>query len=420
MSRLVVAARGVGKRYQLGETLSFDLLQERISDHVRQVFGRANGGGGVAAAREFWALKDVTFDVHEGEVLGIVGRNGAGKSTLLKVLSRITDPTEGEVRLRGRVASLLEVGTGFHKELTGRENVFLNGAILGMSRGEIRAKFKEIVEFAGVETFIDTPVKRYSSGMTVRLAFAVAAHLEPEVLLIDEVLAVGDAEFQRRCLAKLDDVAATGRTILFVSHNLVALEALCSRTILLDRGGIVADGSTADVLSRYQAEMDAIDAGLADLRTHPGRPLGAEAIMTSVRLSDPGGQSSNSFKTHQDLVVEVAFDRTSKPFTPVLGFVIRDHLKTPIFGLDNRIGTSASLGPATGGRVACRIPRLPLMPGRYSMDLYLGDQHASLDRVLDAVSFTILPSDVYGTGKLPPAHAGSIVWSADWTLLPAE
>jgi lipopolysaccharide transport system ATP-binding protein len=413
----VVAVRDIGKRYDLGETLSFDLLQERVGHRIKRLFGRADGARVPGRARDFWALKDVSFDVKPGEVLGLVGRNGAGKSTLLKILSRITEPTEGEARIRGRIASLLEVGTGFHKELTGRENVFLNGAILGMTRAEIRAKFSEIVEFAGVETFIDTPVKRYSSGMTVRLAFAVAAHLDPEILLVDEVLAVGDAEFQRRCLAKMDDVAATGRTILFVSHNLVALEALCSRVILLEHGRVVADGETRQVLARYQAEMDDIDAGYADLRSHQGRPAGIEPIMVDARLADESGKSSNSFRIHDDVVLEVAFARASRPFAPVLGFVVRDHLKTPVFGLDNKVATQPSLEPVAEGRVRCRIPRLPLMPGRYSFDLYLGDQHASLDRVHDAVGFNVVAADVYGTGKLPPPHAGSLVWTADWTLL---
>jgi lipopolysaccharide transport system ATP-binding protein len=206
-----------------------------------------------AVSEEFWALKDVSFDVQEGEVLGIIGRNGAGKSTLLKILSRITEPTAGRVTLRGRVASLLEVGTGFHPELTGRENIFLNGAILGMTRAEIRKKFDEIVAFAEVERFLDTPVKHYSSGMYVRLAFAVAAHLEPEILVVDEVLAVGDAQFQKKCLGKMQDVSSKeGRTVLFVSHNMVAVRSLCSRAILLRTGQKIADAPVNDVLNVYQ------------------------------------------------------------------------------------------------------------------------------------------------------------------------
>jgi lipopolysaccharide transport system ATP-binding protein len=204
----------------------------------------------------FWALRDISFDVRQGEVLGIIGRNGAGKSTLLKIMSRVTTPTRGEIRIRGRVASLLEIGTGFHPELTGGENIFLNGAILGMTKNEIRRKFDEIVAFAEVEKFVGTPVKRYSSGMFVRLAFSVAAHLEPEILLVDEVLAVGDAHFQKKCLGKMGDAAREGRTLLFVSHNMASVNALCSRSILLDRGGVVFDGPTEQALAHYYGNPD--------------------------------------------------------------------------------------------------------------------------------------------------------------------
>ena len=230
MARPSISVRHLGKRYQLGSRAAHNTLRDQITDSVRRVFSRSKGRA-ASDGGEFWALRDVSFDVAKGEVLGVIGRNGAGKSTLLKVLSQITEPTEGEVRMRGRIASLLEVGTGFHPELSGRENVYLNGAILGMTKAEIRGKFDEIVAFAEVEKFLDTPVKRYSSGMYVRLAFAVAAHLEPEVLIIDEVLAVGDATFQKKCLGKMKEVGASGRTVLFVSHNMSAVMALCSRCV---------------------------------------------------------------------------------------------------------------------------------------------------------------------------------------------
>jgi lipopolysaccharide transport system ATP-binding protein len=243
----IIAVEGLGKRYRIGET-AHNSLRDAVAAMVRSPFRRLRGNG---SGNTIWALKDINFEIAPGESVGIIGRNGAGKSTLLKILSQITRPTEGRVALNGRVGSLLEVGTGFHSELTGRENVFLNGAILGMTRAEIQRKFDEIVAFAETEQFIDTPVKHYSSGMTVRLAFAVAAHLEPEVLIVDEVLAVGDLMFQKKCLGKMDEVARAGRTVLFVSHDLNAVNALCERAILLHQGGIATSGATADVTRYY-------------------------------------------------------------------------------------------------------------------------------------------------------------------------
>src|SRR5687767_9125874 len=255
--RTMVSIEGVGKRYRLQhhhESLPYHTLRDSIAAAAAAPFKWMNGSRPPAVTTDdFWALRDVSFDVGSGEVLGIIGRNGAGKSTLLKILSRITEPTTGRITLDGRVASLLEVGTGFHPELTGRENIFLNGAILGMTRQEIRRNFDSIVEFAEVERFLDTPVKRYSSGMYVRLAFAVAAHLEPDILVVDEVLAVGDADFQKRCLGKMHEVSRGGRTVLFVSHNMAAIQALCSRGIWLDRGSVAADGTAADSIRRYLA-----------------------------------------------------------------------------------------------------------------------------------------------------------------------
>jgi lipopolysaccharide transport system ATP-binding protein len=259
-SDVVIRAQGLSKKYVIGhqaERETYVALRDVIARNAR-AFGRAamdlvRGRPNIAGdeLEEFWALRDVSFEVKRGEVVGVIGRNGAGKSTLLKVLSRITEPTEGRVEIRGRVASLLEVGTGFHPELTGRENIYLNGAVLGMAHAEIRRKFDEIVAFAEVERFLDTPVKRYSSGMYVRLAFAVAAHLEPEILIVDEVLAVGDAEFQKKCLGKMGEVAGQGRTVLFVSHNMAAMQALCGRSLLLSAGQLVLSGATNTVITRY-------------------------------------------------------------------------------------------------------------------------------------------------------------------------
>jgi len=241
----MIHSEGIGKRYRLGDTLRHDTLRDAIAQRLRRPRPAQT------PERSFWALKDVSFEIAEGEVVGVVGRNGAGKSTLLKLLSRITSPTEGRILLRGRVASLLEVGTGFHPELSGRENIFMNGAILGMTRREIQSRFDAIVDFAEVERFLDTPIKRYSSGMHVRLAFAVAAHLEPEILLVDEVLAVGDAEFQKKCLGRMDDVARSGRTVLLVSHNMAAIQQVTSRCLMLERGRLVGDGATPEVVAAY-------------------------------------------------------------------------------------------------------------------------------------------------------------------------
>jgi lipopolysaccharide transport system ATP-binding protein len=246
----MIHVEGIGKRYRLGQSIRHDTLRDAIMHFVRRRRLGANRGAEVADDF-FWALEDVSFDVSRGEVVGVIGRNGAGKSTLLRILTRITPPTRGRIRLRGRVASLLEVGTGFHPELTGRENIYLNGAILGMRREEIRLKFDAIVAFSEVEKFLDTPVKRYSSGMYVRLAFAVAAHLEPEILLVDEVLAVGDSVFQKKCLGKIAEVATSGRTVLFVSHNMAAVQQLAARTILLADGRLVADAETPRVVATY-------------------------------------------------------------------------------------------------------------------------------------------------------------------------
>ena len=254
MPKPAILVENLGKRYQIGTRQHYQTFRDTLAKWASAPYRRLRGQSVAKPKQEsFWALKDVTFEVKPGEVIGIIGRNGAGKSTLLKILSRITEPTNGHVRIRGRVGSLLEVGTGFHPELTGRENVFLNGAILGMGKVEIKRKFDEIVAFAEIDQFLDTPVKHYSSGMYMRLAFAVAANLEPEILVVDEVLAVGDSAFQKKCLGKMSDVAAAGRTVLFVSHSLVSVNALCTRAILLHQGNVLKDGNAPDVVGEYVA-----------------------------------------------------------------------------------------------------------------------------------------------------------------------
>ena len=306
MSQPAIEVTGLSKRYVIEHESRHDNLRDQLHHTARKLWRRARWGTGFER-EEFWALRDVSFSVQPGEVVGIIGRNGAGKSTLLKILSRITEPTSGKVELRGRVASLLEVGTGFHPDLTGRENIFLNGAILGMSRAEIREKFDEIVAFAEVERFLDTPVKRYSSGMYVRLAFAVAAHLEPEILIVDEVLAVGDAQFQKKCLGKMQDVARNqGRTVLFVSHNLSVVSGLCARCLWLDQGRVASMGPTNEIIGAYY-QSGAERLGERVLPDDDPQAGNARARLRAVRVLSEGTITSE-VRMDRDVVVEYDFD----------------------------------------------------------------------------------------------------------------
>ena len=287
MDKPIIEVKGLSKRYTISHEQGigrYNTFRDTVMDAAKAPFRRMAGGPPSTTEETFWALKDISFKVNEGEVIGIIGRNGAGKTTLLKILSKITPPTEGKAILRGRVSSLLEVGTGFHPELTGRENIYLNGAILGMTRGEIDEKFDDIVKFSEIEQFLDTPVKRYSSGMYVRLAFSVAAHLEPEILLVDEVLAVGDVQFQKKCLGKMKDVATIGRTVLFVSHNMGAIKTLCSRAILIDKGKIDTIGDAEEVANHYlDVKTDLTASSKFDVNLNDSNPLG----FRSVSLRDP-------------------------------------------------------------------------------------------------------------------------------------
>ena len=300
---VAIVTEDLSKRYRIGELHSaYGTLRDSLAATMRRVARRDHR----PHYEEIWALRDVSLEIREGDVLGVIGHNGAGKSTLLKILTRITTPTSGRAEIRGRVGSLLEVGTGFHPELTGRENVFLNGSVLGMKRREIQRKFPEIVEFAGVEQFIDTPVKRYSSGMSVRLAFAVAAHLEPEILLVDEVLAVGDAEFQRRCLGRMDALSQSGRTILFVSHQMQAVAQLCERAVLLEHGVVVRDGPSADIVAHYLQTVGGVGSSREwpDLESAPGNDL---VRMRSVRVVDETGEVISAVDVRRPVGIEIAF-----------------------------------------------------------------------------------------------------------------
>ncbi len=368
----------------------------------------------------FWALQDITFDVGQGEVLGIMGHNGAGKSTLLKILSQITAPTTGRVLVRGRVASLLEVGTGFHQELTGRENTFLNGAILGMSRREIARKFDEIVEFAQIEEFIDTPVKRYSSGMRVRLAFAVAAHLDPEVMIIDEVLAVGDANFQQRCIGKISEVAGRGRTVLFVSHNAAAVESLCTRGIVLNHGKLTFDGSQTEAIRFYAQQIAPAD---RSLRQRADRTGSGEVRVVSVDFRTHGA-AATAVQSGDEVEVVLGFERHGAGSYPSLmaDLQITTHLGATIFSHSNWFSGDRFGELPQSGRLVCRIPRLPLVQGLYRVSVALYPQRRKvepLDEVLNATEFQVLHGDFFGSGRTPTHKDGVSIADGNWRLEPA-
>ena len=321
---------------------------------------------------EVWALRGVSFEVKQGEILGIIGRNGAGKSTLLKILSRVTSPTKGEVRIKGRIASLLEVGTGFHPELTGRENIFLNGAILGMTKGEIRTKLNEIIAFAEVDKFLDTPVKRYSSGMYVRLAFAVAAHLESEILIVDEVLAVGDAQFQKKCLGKIGDVAHEGRTVLFVSHNMNAITALCPKVIVLKEGSVIFNGKAEESLNYYGASSSV--SGCIDLASkRPG------AYLQSLNIIQNGKSSSGILKA--DDKVDLVFSlKTSKPLSKTkLAVGFTNMRGGRVFAVGSWLGSSQMPVLRQGTTITIRFQMPPIIPSRYTLDIGFCDTEAGVD-----------------------------------------
>ncbi len=420
----IVTVQNLSKQYRLGRafrrTENFrEFLTRKVSAPLRAIRHSTGTTSPEAQPDTFWALRDINFDVEQGDVVGIIGRNGAGKSTLLKILSRITDPTEGSVLLRGRMASLLEVGTGFHPELTGRENVFLNGAILGMRRAEIVSRFDEIVAFAEVEKFLDTPVKHYSSGMYVRLAFAVAAHLNPEILVVDEVLAVGDIAFQRKCLGKMTEVSRGGRTVLFVSHNMAAVENLCRRGIVLDRGRLVFQGSSKDAVQHYLSDVSGaqgrathtVDLGEARSRRSPvGKLLQRLEFYTNGNRAMGGG-----LPVGEQLKIHVHFDlpRPTDSFNIGLGF---DNIYGQrVFTAHSLFEPDRSHGACVGPQVfVCDIPSFTLMPGDYTLRVWLDIGNVEADLIDGAARITVVESDYYGTGKA--AWNGAFVLKHRWYL----
>jgi len=431
MSEVVIRVENLYKEYRLG-TISHGTLYKDLQSWWARMGGKEDPNSIISLQPSInnsqlstlnpsenphmLALNDVSFEVKRGEVLGIIGRNGAGKSTLLKVLSEVTSPTKGQVKIKGRVASLLEVGTGFHPELTGRENVYLNGAILGMTKKEIGNKFDEIVAFAEIETFIDTPVKRYSSGMYVRLAFAVAAHLEPEILIVDEVLAVGDAQFQKKCLGKMGDVAREGRTVLFVSHNMAAVENLCNWGIVFDSGEIKFKGETGDAISYYLSSFVKKE---EDLYLRKDRQGQGNVRISKVEIK--GGKSGTNmpFPIGSALSFDISYDAMAEIRNPRVIIGVYDPVNAGIARFDTNITGGLPLSISRSGRFACAVEDVNLVPGRYFVNIAFFSNGDMEDYVIGAAYFDIIESDYFGTGKVfteDDAKLAKVLFRPTWSF----
>ena len=426
MSDIAIKAESLGKAYRLGaKEEQPETLVEAMVSILRapaRNFGRLRRLDTFATDREgddvLWALKDVSFEIQQGEVVGFIGRNGAGKSTLLKILSRITEPTEGRVLMRGQVSSLLEVGTGFHPELTGRENVYMNGTILGMKKREIDRKFDEIVDFAGVERFLDTPIKRYSSGMKVRLAFSVAAHLEPEVLIIDEVLAVGDADFQKKCLGKMQDVDGHGRTVLFVSHNMGAIQALCPRAISLREGRVVEDGEAGEVVRNYLSSISQADESSFS-PDNPNRRTPGEIYMTAGRVLNERNKPCTDLISGEAMTLEFDYENPEghKTFDPTV--VVSNSEGIAVFHLQPKF-TGLRIDAQRKGTVRCTLPRLSLPLGEYRVAARLNVDNKTSDIITNALSFSVHASTFFQTGMAPARTYGCALTEQIWEVTDAE
>jgi lipopolysaccharide transport system ATP-binding protein len=412
----VISVRGLSKRYRIWT----HSRPQSLSDRVAIAFHRTRKRTVEPLREEIWALRDVSFDVRRGEVLGVIGPNGAGKSTLLSILAQITDPTEGGADLHGRVSSLLEVGTGFHPELSGRDNVFLNGAVLGMSRTETAAKFDEIVEFSGVREFLDMPVKRYSTGMYVRLAFSVAAHLDPEILLLDEVFAVGDRAFQEKCLERITEMTRTGRTVLFVSHDVSSVARLCDHAIVLNEGRLVFNGPVDDAISRYLSSRSLGGGTALDEREGNG-----EARITTVQVAP--GDGGDAIRADRPVTIRVGLSAQS----PVRGDSLRLHIGIHASLGGEYVSVSTDFDPSRplGGVsladdpvIVCELDELPLKPGTYYISATLQQPGGELvDRVTKQAPFAIVPTDYYGTGVLPGEfHTAPVLVRHHWEVEHAD
>ena len=414
MSNTVIKVEGLGKQYRLGKvgaaTLSSDfnrwIAKVRGKEDPNLKIGEVNDRTKIGTSNLVWALKDINFEVKQGEVLGIIGKNGAGKSTLLKILSRVTAPTVGDIKVKGRIASLLEVGTGFHPELSGRENIFLNGAILGMTKQEIKSKFDEIVDFSGVERYIDTPVKRYSSGMYVRLAFAVAAHLEPEILIVDEVLAVGDAEFQKKCLGKMKDVSGQGRTVLFVSHNMAAVKTLCTTGIVLEHGTVKFNGSSDAAIDFYSSSAYSLSEIPVNERTD--RKGNGKLRIKDIFYINHLGSKVADLTSGEQYKILFKFERYQEIDLKQLTFVLQfknesDEIVTTI-ATDEQGTVFNSI--ASNGYFEIEIPRLVFREGRYLLNFMISEKlsfntpHVIMDYLADAAVMNVIKGDYWNSGIL--------------------
>jgi lipopolysaccharide transport system ATP-binding protein len=391
---VVIKAENIGKKY---------IIKHENSERYKTLSGTLSNLTKVTQPKskeDFWAVNDVSFDINEGERVGIIGRNGAGKSTLLKILSRIVTPTTGRIEITGRVASLLEVGTGFHPELSGRENVFLNGSILGMSKSEIQRKFDEIVDFAEVEKFLDTPVKRYSSGMYVRLAFAVAAHLEPEILIIDEVLAVGDAAFQKKCMGKLKDVSSNkGRTIIFVSHNMGYISALCDKSMLLNKGKVEYFGNVNECIKQYNSQNEVQTNSFSTLNTADKLVYVTDFFVTQEGREMTFNLKINAKKAMNDLDV---------------GFGINDDLTRRLGTLFTRFYKKPLSIKEGENLIQCKVTDFYLKPGRYQTDIFLGNSFETFQHITDPVSFEVEFFELYPSGMFPDESQGYLLPNQNW------
>ncbi len=413
MSNYIIRVENLGKQYRIGaQQERFRTFRDQFSKSIaRAVRSLRNPSASSNSSFDtIWALRNITMDIQPGDVLGVIGRNGAGKSTFLKILAHITDPTEGRVRLRGRVGSLLEVGTGFHPELTGRENIYLNGAILGMHRSEIERKFDEIVDFAEIEKFLDTPVKRYSSGMYIRLAFAVAAHLEPEILLVDEVLSVGDAQFQNKCMGKMSDVAHGGRTVIFVSHNLAAIQRMCTNAILLEKGNMVLQGNVDYVTEKYIDQLQ-----VSSLTWQRSETCEKEAYIDRVDLCDPEGKPVEVVTTSGSLQIAIQYVIRLPVRELQIGVGVMDAAGAQIFGTAPQdSGITPPIQPGSY-RAVVKLPPEILLPKPYGLRIYLW---TPLRGVMDATeSIHFLPVETASLyNSTPQGRPGLLALRCDWEL----
>jgi lipopolysaccharide transport system ATP-binding protein len=418
-SSLAIKANNLSKKYRLG-TIGMSSLREDLSRWWKRkdndvVDEKKEGAAAIEQSRmindsEFWALHDLNFQIPKGEVVGLIGANGSGKSTLLKILSRITEPTNGEVQIRGKVASLLEVGTGFHPELTGRENVYVNGAILGMTRREVGVKFDEIVDFAGISDFIDTPIKRYSSGMTVRLGFAVAAHLDPDILIVDEVLAVGDLRFQNQCIKQMQKIANSGKTVLFVSHQMTTVENLCKTALLLDEGNIIFSGKSTEVISTYRSNMGS--SNNVSLKDRIKRDGNGNCKLIGFEILDGTDQICDSLFCGKPATIRMTFEIYRKLIDPLslsLGISTLNqtriaHLCMKTFGKKIEIPSQKTFD------VLLKLPKVELNQGKYFVTTFLDDESGKvIDWVSEAFELKVLESDFYGTGMIPSTDKSIIL-----------